>query len=69
MEYKSLLDSIINISHKAGRSILDIYNDKNKSLKICFKDDNSPLTLADQAANDIICHELKKITPKIPNTA
>ena len=33
MEYKSLLDSIINISHKAGRSILDIYNDKNNAIK------------------------------------
>ena len=41
--------------------LLDIYNDKDKSLDVSFKDDNSPLTLADKTSNNIICDELNVI--------
>ena len=33
---------------------------------IVNKKDNSPLTLADNASNDVICNQLKKLTPDIP---
>ena len=66
MDYNLLLESIIDISKNAGYSILNIYNDKNKYKNIEIKKDNSPLTLADKASNEIICNSLKKITPRIP---
>ncbi len=31
-----------------------------------IKSDNSPLTKADRVANQIICHELQRITPHVP---
>ena len=66
MDFNLLLESIIDISKNAGDSILNIYNDKNKYNNIEIKKDNSPLTLADKASNEIICKSLKKINPKIP---
>ena len=66
MDYKIVLDSIINVSKNAGQSILDIYNDENKFNNIEIKKDNSPLTLADKASNNIICSSLKKLYPDIP---
>ncbi len=61
MNNKLLLKSVINISKNAGNSILAIYNDKEKFKNIEIKKDNSPLTLADKASNDIICKSLKEI--------
>lgn len=66
MDYKIVLDSIINVSKNAGQNILDIYNDENKFNNIEIKKDNSPLTLADKASNNIICSSLKKLYPDIP---
>ena len=61
-----LTNSIIGIAIKAGEGILNIYNDNNQNIDITFKDDNSPLTKADQASNKIICKFLKQLTPDIP---
>jgi 3'(2'), 5'-bisphosphate nucleotidase len=61
-----LIDKLITVSKNAGDAILDIYNSKNQDFGIDYKKDNSPLTKADKASNDIICNELKKISPDIP---
>ncbi len=37
-----------------------------KDFEVQFKDDNSPLTLADLKANEIICKSLEKLYPQIP---
>ena len=63
---KSLLDSIIKISKDAGNSILEIYNNPRLSKDISYKNDNSPLTLADKASHNTICSGLKQLTPNIP---
>ena len=61
-----LLASIIEISKDAGKSILNIYNDTTMSKNVSYKDDNSPLTLADKASHHTIYKKLKKLTPEIP---
>jgi len=52
----SLLNTAIYAALKAGWKILDIYD--NEDFNVEFKDDNSPLTIADKAAHDIISTEL-----------
>jgi len=66
MNLEEILKDVIEISKNAGHEILKIYNDKKKFKEVSFKDDNSPLTLADKAANKIICDTLKLLTPDIP---
>ncbi|MBQ0049237.1 MAG: 3'(2'),5'-bisphosphate nucleotidase CysQ [Bacteroidales bacterium] len=45
---------------KAGKTILDIYNDPAQDFGVERKSDNSPLTKADKAAHAIICEHLEK---------
>ena len=63
-ENKNLIESVISIAKCAGQEILKIY--KLDDVGIINKKDNSPLTLADNASNDVICNQLKKLTPDIP---
>ena len=58
------VNEVIDIAHKAGRIILQIYNKENFELQL--KNDNSPLTEADTAAHNFIEKHLKLITPEIP---
>ena len=66
MDFKDLLESIIQISTKAGDKIIDIYNLPSNSLKVDYKSDSSPLTIADKASNKIIISGLKKLNQNIP---
>ena len=66
MNDSSLLNSIVNISKDAGKSILEIYNNPKISQNVSFKEDNSPLTLADKASHNTIYEKLKILTPNIP---
>ena len=61
LDYNTVLNTAIDISKKAGKKIMEIYN--NIDIDISFKDDNSPLTEADKASNAVIEKELKKLTP------
>ncbi len=54
---KNLLNIAINASIEAGQAILDIYNTE---FEVAYKQDQSPLTLADQQAHDIIEGHLKE---------
>lgn len=56
------LKKIEEIALKAGKAALDIFN---KSYDINYKEDNSPLTQADLASNEIIVNELKNLYPNI----
>lgn len=47
----------------AGEKIIDIYENTDFENTIEWKSDDSPLTLADKAANDIIMAKLKEIFP------
>ena len=57
---------IIKIAHDAGAKILEIYEHEDFSKVVDFKDDNSPLTLADKASHNVIEPALKALTPEIP---
>lgn len=59
----SLLNKITEIAREAGEAILEVYQ---QDFEVEFKADNSPLTLADQAANKIILAALAELTPDIP---
>lgn len=59
----TMLLNICNISIKAGKKILEYYEEDNK---IFLKKDESPLTNADLSSNKIIIEELKKFNNTIP---
>ncbi|MCD4730839.1 MAG: 3'(2'),5'-bisphosphate nucleotidase CysQ [Bacteroidales bacterium] len=52
-----LLEISINASIEAGEQILEVYN---KDFEVEYKDDNSPLTLADKRSHDVITSYLSK---------
>ena len=56
--------NLIEISKEAGKAILEIYNSDDFGVEI--KGDDSPLTKADKAANDVIEKSLKELYPEIP---
>ncbi len=60
------IEKILRIAREAGEAILSIYNDPEKSGEVSFKSDSSPLTLADEASNDVIQRGLSALTPDIP---
>ena len=64
MQFKDInIEDIKDIAIKAGDLIMEIYN---KDFQVEYKDDNSPLTEADRASNDIICNKLLALYPDIP---
>ncbi|MDN5216567.1 3'(2'),5'-bisphosphate nucleotidase CysQ [Fulvivirgaceae bacterium BMA12] len=60
------IDVIRQIAREAGKEILRIYNDSDFSQVVDFKDDNSPLTLADKASHQVIVKALNEAYPNIP---
>ncbi|MGL4227882.1 MAG: 3'(2'),5'-bisphosphate nucleotidase CysQ family protein, partial [Tannerellaceae bacterium] len=54
----------IDAAIKAGVEIMKIYNDPTSDFGIEKKADNSPLTIADKNANEVICSILQET--KIP---
>lgn len=52
---------IVEIAREAGHKIMDIYR---QDFEVAYKADESPLTEADQAANDIIVKALKALEQK-----
>ena len=65
MNFDLLIQELKSIALDAGEAILEIYNDESK-FEITHKADESPLTQADQKANEIICRRLKDFIPEIP---
>ena len=57
------INEIIVIAQKAGDVIMEIYA---KDFNIEYKDDKSPLTQADQKANDIIVNGLNALSVLFP---
>jgi 3'(2'), 5'-bisphosphate nucleotidase len=64
LKLNDLAKEVIKIASQAAKLIVDIYESKDIDLE--FKTDESPITKADKAANDLICRGLSKITPNIP---
>jgi 3'(2'), 5'-bisphosphate nucleotidase len=66
MNHQIQMAKIVSITKLAGKAILNIYHDAEFSQVVDFKSDNSPLTLADRAAHDVIVDQLDKTYPDIP---
>ena len=60
------LDAVKTIAKEAGDAILAIYHDADFSQVVDFKNDSSPLTLADKASHEVIMQGLRSLTPEIP---
>ncbi|TDE12762.1 3'(2'),5'-bisphosphate nucleotidase CysQ [Dyadobacter psychrotolerans] len=60
------INELLSIAREAGEAILKIYNDPEKSDTVTYKSDDSPLTLADEASNEVITKRLKAYFPEIP---
>jgi len=57
-------NELLEIAKQAGRAILEVYN--SGEIAVTLKNDQSPLTRADQASNDVIVAGLKQLTPGVP---
>ncbi|WP_085306135.1 3'(2'),5'-bisphosphate nucleotidase CysQ [Colwellia polaris] len=64
MSQEKLLSIALESAKKAGQEVARYYKNGNFTAEI--KEDNSPVTSADIAANDILMDELKRLTPEIP---
>lgn len=60
-----LIEQVRDIAFAAGEEILEVYKDE-ASFGVEAKADDSPLTLADQRANKVICDSLIALNPDIP---
>ena len=59
----SQVDEVVAISRLAGRRILELYE---SDVTVTSKDDETPLTNADLAANELIVESLARLEPTIP---
>ncbi len=60
------IDQVKELARQAGEAILAVYHDPARSGQVDYKADDSPLTLADAAANRILVAGLRAIDPQIP---
>jgi len=60
------IEPLLNVAVKAGRAILEIYNDATADMLVEYKQDASPLTRADQVSHTIITTALSALYPRIP---
>jgi len=59
-----MITELLDIARRAGEAILDIYTTADFGVEM--KSDDSPLTLADQASNAVICDGLAKLSIQYP---
>ncbi len=65
MDKIKLAGEVAQIARRAGAAILSVYANVHE-MPVELKSDDSPLTLADKAANDIIRSGLVKLETKLP---
>ena len=58
-----MIEKIIGIAKKAGAEIMEVYSGE---ISVEYKDDRSPLTLADRRSHRVIEKGLKELAPEIP---
>ena len=64
LKNNELTESILDLMEKASRAIMEVYEKPFNEVNI--KEDNSPVTTADLAANKILNDGLKNLFPEIP---
>lgn len=60
------LEKLLQIAKAAGNTILTVYNAPPAEMLMTLKADQSPLTLADKLAHELIFEQLTHLTPNIP---
>lgn len=63
-DISNIIKQVCNIAKSAGDAIMEVYG--TEDFGVISKEDDSPLTKADQAANDIIVAALEQLTPEVP---
>jgi len=58
-------EPVVALAIEAGNAILEVYN-RNTTIEVLTKDDNSPLTEADLAAHEVIVEGLQAIDANTP---
>ena len=64
MSNSTLVKDVVQIARDAGKVIMDIYG--TEDFKVESKSDESPLTIADRTANDVICKGLEALAIQYP---
>ena len=67
LKNNKLIESLLDLMEKASKAIMEVYEKPYSDVNI--KEDNSPVTQADLAANRILTDGLKKLFPKIPTVS
>ena len=63
IDYQLLSDKLYETALESGRKIMEIFA---LDFEVHYKDDKSPVTAADEAAEEIILRDLRAVTPHIP---
>ena len=61
---QSLVEDLKEIAYQAGKVIMEVYNSSDYGIQ--SKEDESPLTIADQKANDVIMEGLAQLKDQFP---
>ena len=64
MNYDEICEIFRSLALISGEVIMDVYN--SSKLEVLLKSDDSPVTLADKKADEVISNGLKKNFPEIP---
>ncbi|TXB67625.1 3'(2'),5'-bisphosphate nucleotidase CysQ [Phaeodactylibacter luteus] len=64
MTHQELAQEVAQIARRAGAAIMAVYSKEDVGVEL--KADESPLTLADQAANEVICRALEALPVQYP---
>ena len=64
MNYNKICEIFRSLALTSGEVIMDVYN--SSKLDVSRKSDDSPVTLADKKADEVISEGLKKYFPEIP---
>ena len=59
----NLIGEVVKLAQRAGEAILSVYSEQ---FEVTHKSDQSPLTVADLRAHDIIVQGLNALTPDVP---
>lgn len=60
---QNIIYQLLELARNAGQEVLKVYA---QDFAIAYKEDNSPLTAADRASNEVIVDGLSRIFPGIP---
>jgi 3'(2'), 5'-bisphosphate nucleotidase len=64
MNYNKICEIFRSLALTSGEVIMDIFN--SDKLEVLLKSDDSPVTIADKKADEVISNGLKKYFPEIP---